>query len=133
MVDEHKSLQNRNSYPPSRSQNFPLHGCQSFLMGSSFRANETILLWSLNGRPIPAPYQHIRNDDHTVSTETSHNIHSQFLHYDIHRQHYGGLISTNRAAHTLPICAWRYGRSSVGAWNMTLLSEFVISQANSTF
>ena len=97
MVNEHKSLRNRNS---SRSQNIPLHGCQSFWMGSSFRANETILSWSLDGRPIPAPYQHVRNDGHTISTETSHNIYSPFLHYDIHRQHNGGLIYQQTGRHT---------------------------------
>ena len=85
MVDDHKLLRNRNSYPPSGSQNIPLHGCQSFWIGSSFRASETILSSSLDGRPIPAPYQHVRNDGHTISTETSHNIYSPFLHHDIYR------------------------------------------------
>ena len=99
-VDEHKSLRNRNSCPPSRSQNIPLHGCQSFWMGSSFSANETILSWSLDGRPIPAPYQHVRNDGHTISTETSHNIYSPFLHHVIHRQQYGGLIYQQTGWHT---------------------------------
>ena len=71
MVDEHQLLRNRNFYLPSRSLYIPLYRCQSFWMGSSFRANETILSLSLDGRPIPAPYQHIRNDGHMISTETS--------------------------------------------------------------
>ena len=37
-----------------------------------------------NRRPIPAQYQHVRNDGHTISTETSHNIYSPFLHHDIY-------------------------------------------------
>ena len=50
---------------------------------------------SFHGRwtgPIPAPYQHVRNDGHTLSTETSHNIYSPFFCHDFHRQHYGGLL-----------------------------------------
>ena len=74
-------------------------------MGSSFRVDETILSWSLDRRPIPAPYQYVRNDGHTISTETSHNIYSPFLHHDIYRQHNGGLISTNRVAQfPQPLC-----------------------------
>ena len=61
-------------------------------MVSSFRADSTILSWSLDRRPIPAPYQYVRNDGHTTSTETSHNIYSPFLHHDIYRQHNGGLV-----------------------------------------
>ena len=67
MVDENQSLRNRNFCPPSRSQYIPLYGCHSFWMGSPSRANETILSWSLDWRPIPAPYQHVRNDGHTIS------------------------------------------------------------------
>ena len=70
-------------------------------MGSSFRANETIISWLLDWRPIPAPYQHVRNDGHMISTETSHNIYSPFLHHDIYRQHYGGLIYQLTGRHTL--------------------------------
>ena len=92
MSNEHQSIRFRNLYPPSRSQHIPLYGRQSLWMWSSSRANETILLWSLDGRPIPAPYQHVRNDGHTLSTETSHNIYSPFLCRDLHRQHYGGLL-----------------------------------------
>ena len=79
-------------YPPPRSQHISLYGRQSLWMGSLFRADETILSWPLDGRPIPAPYQHVRNDGYTLSTETSHNIYSTFLFHDIHRQHDSGLI-----------------------------------------
>ena len=58
-------------------------------MGSSFR-------------PIPAPYQYVRNDGHTISTETSQNIYSPFLHHDIHRQHNGGLIHQQTGWHSFP-------------------------------
>ena len=62
----------------------------------------TILSWSLDRRPIAAPYQHyIRNDGHTVSTETSHKIYSPFLHHDIHVQYYGGLIYQQTGRHTI--------------------------------
>ena len=69
---------------------------------SHFRwgADNTILSWSLDRRPIPAPYQYVRNDGHTISTETSHNIYSPFLHHDIYRQHNGGLIYQQTGWHS---------------------------------
>ena len=100
MVDRPQSVRNRDYYPSSRSQILPLYGCQSFQMGSSFRADSTILSWSLDRRPIPAPYQYVRNDGHTISTETSHNIYSPFLHHDIYRQHNGGLIYQQTGWHS---------------------------------
>ena len=71
-------------------------------MGSSFRADNTVLSWSLDRKPIPAPYQYVRNDGHTISTETSQNIYSPFLHHDIHRQHKGGLIYQQTGWHSFP-------------------------------
>ena len=71
-------------------------------MWSLLRADDTILSWSLHRRPIPAPYQYVRNDGHTISTETSHNIYSPFLHHDIYRQHNGGLIYQQTGWHTFP-------------------------------
>ena len=56
VVDKPYLVRDRDSYPSSRSQIFPLYGCQSFRMGSSFRADDTIFSWSLDRRPIPAPY-----------------------------------------------------------------------------
>ena len=53
-----------------------LFGCQSLWMGSLSRADETILSWSLVGRPIPAPYQYSGNDGHSFSTEENHKTHS---------------------------------------------------------
>ena len=92
MVDKPHSIRDRDFNPSSRPQILPLYGCQSLRMGSSFRADNTVLSWSLDRKPIPAPYQYVRNDGHTISTETSQNIYSPFLHHDIHRQHNGGLI-----------------------------------------
>ena len=43
-------------------------------MESSSRADETIISWSLDGRPIPAPYQYSRNNAHSFCTEESHTI-----------------------------------------------------------
>ena len=82
MVDGHQSFRNRNSYPSPRTQCIPLYGHKSLWMGSSFRADETILSWSLDGRPIPAPYQYARNDGHSLRTRKSHNIYTTFLCYD---------------------------------------------------
>ena len=92
MVYKPHSIRDRDFNPSSRPQILPLYGCQSLRMGSSFRADNTVLSWSLNRKPIQAPYQYVRNDGHTFSTETSQNIYSPFLHHDILRQHNGGLI-----------------------------------------
>ena len=74
MVDKPHSIRDRDFNPSSRPQILPLYGCQSLRMGSSFRADNTVLSWSLDRKPIPAPYQYVRNDGHTISTETSQNI-----------------------------------------------------------
>ena len=92
MVDEHQSFHNRNFYPSLEPSVFPLYGHQSLWIGSSYRANETILSWSLDGRPIPAPYQYARNDDHSLCTKKSHNIYSSYLCHDIYGQHNSGLL-----------------------------------------
>ena len=85
MVDGHLWFRNRNSYPSPRTQCIPLYGCQSLWMGSPYRADETILSWSLDGRPVPAPYQYARNDGHSLRTKKSHNIYSPFLCHDFYR------------------------------------------------
>ena len=102
MVDKPHSIRDRDFNPSSRPQILPLYGCQSLRMGSSFRADNTVLSWSLDRKPIPAPYQYVRNDGHTISTETSQNIFSPFLHHDIHRQHNGGLIYQQTGWHSFP-------------------------------
>ena len=102
MVDKPHSIRDRDFFPSSRPRILPLYGCQSLRMGSSFRANNTVLSWSLDRKPIPAPYQYVRNDGHTISTETSQNIYSPFLHHDIHRQHNGGLIYQQTGWHSFP-------------------------------
>ena len=102
MVDKPHSIRDRDFYPSSRPRILPLYGCQSLRMGSSFRADNTVLSWSLDRKPIPAPYQYVRNDGHTISTETSQNIYSPFLHNDIHRQHNGGLIYQQTGWHSFP-------------------------------
>ena len=102
MVDKPHSIRDRDFYPSSRPRILPLYGCQSLRMGSSFRADNTVLSWSLDRKPIPAPYQYVRNDGHTISSETSQNIYSPFLHHDIHRQHNGGLIYQQTGWHSFP-------------------------------
>ena len=102
MVDKPHSIRDRDFNPSSRPQILPLYGCQSLRMGSSFGADNTVLSWSLDRKPIPAPYQYVRNDGHTISTETSQNIYSPFLHHDIHRQHNGGLIYQQTGWHSFP-------------------------------
>ena len=58
MVAGHQSTRSGNVHSSSRSRCIPFYGCQSLWMWSSCRADETILSWSLDGRPIPAPYQY---------------------------------------------------------------------------
>ena len=58
----------------------------------AYIADETILSRSLEGRPIPAPYQYARNDGHLFCTNRSHNIYSPFLCHDIYGQHNSGLL-----------------------------------------
>ena len=77
MVDKPHSIRDRDFNPSSRPQILPLYGCQSLRMGSSFRADNTVLSWPLDRKPIPAPYQYVRNDGHTISTETS----QTFIHH----------------------------------------------------
>ena len=92
MVDELQSLPSRNAHSPSRLQNLPLYGCQSLRLGSSFGTDESILSWSLVGRPIPAPYQHVGNNGHLFRTDKNLKIYSPFLCHDLYRQHNSGLI-----------------------------------------
>ena len=79
MVDGHQSLCSGNGHPSLRSQCIPFHGCQPLWMGSSSRTDETILSWSLNGRPVPAPYQYSGNNGHSFCTEESRTIHKPFV------------------------------------------------------
>ena len=92
MVDEFQLICSENAHSPSRPPNLPLHGCQSFWLGSSSRTDESILSWSLVGRPIPTPYQHVGNNGHSFCTDKNLEIYSPFLCHDIHRQHNSGLI-----------------------------------------
>ena len=92
MVDGHQSLHFRNIHSSSGTQYIPVHGCQSFWMWSSSRADETILLWLLVGRLIPAPYQYSRNDGQSFGTEETHKIHSLLLCYDLDQQYNSGLL-----------------------------------------
>ena len=48
MVDKPHSIRDRDFYPSSRPRILPLYGCQSLRMGSSFRADNTVLSWSLD-------------------------------------------------------------------------------------
>ena len=92
MVDGHQLLRSGNIHSSSRSQCIPFYGCQSLWMGSSSRADETILTWSLVGRPIPAPYQYSGNDGHSFGTEEIHKIHAPLLCHDLYRQYNSGLL-----------------------------------------
>ena len=92
MVEGHQSLCFGNIHSSSGTQYIPFHGRQSFWMGTSSRADETIISWSLVRRPIPAPYQYARNDGHSFSTEKSHKIYSPLLCYDLNRQYNSGLL-----------------------------------------
>ena len=89
MVDGPQSLCLGNLHSSSRSQCISFYGCQSFWMGSSSRTDETILSWSLVGRPIPAPYQYSGNNGHSFR---SNKIHTSLLCYDLYRQCKSGLL-----------------------------------------
>ena len=91
MVDGHQLLCSGNAHS-SRSQCIPLYGCQSLWMGSSSRTDESILLWSLIGRPIPTPYQYVGNNGLLSHFKESHQIYSSFLCHDFYRQYNNGLL-----------------------------------------
>ena len=133
MVDGHQSFCSGNVQSPSRAQCIPFYGCQSLWMGSSSRADETILSWSQVGRHIPAPYQYSRNNGHSFRTEESHKIHIPLLCHDFYRQYNSGLLAINKEEHISPTYAWRYGSSSIDSWNTISLSEFVIFQVSSIY
>ena len=71
-----------------------------FGWGAQLEPTAQILSWSLDRRPIPAPYQYVRNDGHTIGSKISHNIYSPFLHHDIYRQHNSGLIYQQTGWHS---------------------------------
>ena len=104
MVDELQSLRSRNAHSPSRPWNLPLHGCQSLRLGSSSRTDESILSWSLVGRPIPTPYQHVGNNGHSFRTDKSLEIYSPFLCQDIYQQHNSGYINKQGGTHSPNLC-----------------------------
>ena len=106
MVDGHQLLRSGNVH-----SSFLFYGCQSFWMGSSSQADETILSWSLVRRLIPALYQYSGNDGHLFSTEESHKIHTPLLGYDstgnttvIYINKQGGIHSTNLYIEILHWC-----------------------------
>ena len=86
MVAGHQSLRSGNVHPSSRYQFIPFYGCQSLWMESSSGADETILSWLLDRRPIPAPYQYSGNNGHLFRTEESHTIHTPLLCHDFYQQ-----------------------------------------------
>ena len=66
----------------------------------------SILSWSLVGRPVPAPYQHVGNNSHSFRTDKSLKIYSPFLCHDFYRQHNSGLIyqQARRNTFSQPLC-----------------------------
>ena len=96
MVDEHQLFGSRRVHSSTRSQYFPSYGCQSLWMRSSSRTDESILSWLLVGRPIPAPYQYVRNNGNLFRTEESLKIYS----------HNSGLLyqQARRNTFSQPLC-----------------------------
>ena len=117
MVDELQSICSGNAHSPSRPPNLPLHGCQSFRLGSSSRTNESILSWSLVGRPIPAPYQHVGNNGHLFRTDKNLKYirHSCVMITCPPTTQQWSHISTSKGERILPTYAYRYGKFSYGA------------------
>ena len=101
-------------------------------MGSSFRADETILSWLLDGRPVPAPYQYVRNDGHSSRTEESHKIYSPFLHHDSYRQHDSGLLYQQTRSNTFSQPVHRGIGDTPLVPGTRCSDQSVIFQANST-
>ena len=56
------------------------------------------------GRPIPAPYQHVRNNGHLFCTNKSLKMYSPFLCHDFYRQHNSGLIYQQEGEFSQPLC-----------------------------
>ena len=106
VVDEHQSFCSRSTHSPSRPQSIPLYRCQSLRLGSSSGTYESILSWSLVGRPIPTPYQHVGNNGHLFRIDKSLQIYSPFLCHDFYRQHNSGLIyqQARRDTFSQPMC-----------------------------
>ena len=92
LVDGLQLLFSRNFHPSSRSQCITFYRCQSLWIGSSSRADETILSWSLDRRPIPVLYQYVGNDGHSSRIEESLKIYSPFLRHDLYPQYDSGLL-----------------------------------------
>ena len=132
MVDEHQSFHSRDAHSPSRPQYFPLYGCQSLRLGGSSRTDESILSWSLVGRPITAPYQHVRNNGHSFHTDKSLEIYSPFLCHDSYRQHNIGLIYQQARGNTFSLPMHR-GMEDTSLVHKT--SEWALDQSivNSVF
>ena len=72
----------------------------SLRTGSSSRTDESILSWSLVGRPIVTPYEYAGNNGHLFRTEESHEIYSPFLCQDFYRQHNSGLLNQQARRNT---------------------------------
>ena len=102
MVNFHQSLRSGNAHSSSRSQCIPFYGCQSLWMGSSSRAEETILSWSLDGRPITAPYEYSGNNGNSFCAEENHIVHTSLLCLDFDRQYKSGLLYQQTMRNTFP-------------------------------
>ena len=95
MLDEHKSLCSRDAHSSSGFQCIP-----------QYRTHESILSWSLVGRPVPTPYQYTGNNGHSFRTEESLKIYSPFLCHDFYQQHNSGLLyqQTRRNSLSQSLC-----------------------------
>ena len=109
MVDEHQSLRSRSTHSTPRPPNIPLYGCQSLWLGSSSGTDESVLSWSLVGRQITTPYQHVGNNGHSFRLDKSLQIYSPFLCHDFYRQHNSGLIYQQSRRNTFSQHVWKYG------------------------
>ena len=133
MVDGHQSLRSGNVHSFSRSQCIPFYGCQSLLMGSSSR----VMRLAFHGRWSEDQSQLYINMLEIMAICLALKKAIKYIHHSC------VLISTvnttvvsyinKQGEHIPPTYAWRYGKSSIGAWNTILLSEFVIIQANSIY
>ena len=66
--------------------------------------DESLLSYSLVGRPIPATYQHIGNYGPSFRTDKALKIYSPFLCHDFYREHVASYINKQGGTHSPNLC-----------------------------
>ena len=69
-----------------------LYRCQPVRLGSSCGTGGTSVSWSMDRRPIPAPYQYARDASNSSLSNTSNSQGKEFHCIGVNRQHYSGSL-----------------------------------------